>query len=328
MSKPKVYATRHIPEAGLDIIREVADLEVWDQFTPPPYEVIKEKSAGCEGILSLLTDRVDGELMDACPKLRVIANYAVGFDNIDIEAATKRGILVTNTPEVLTETTADFAFTLLMAVARRVEEGIRYVEAGKWVTWGPELLMGRDIHHATLGLVGLGRIGAGMAKRAKGFSMRVLYYDAVRRRDLESLLDLEYADLDTVLAEADFVSLHVPLLPSTHHLMNADRFKQMKKTAVLINTSRGPVVDTEALREALENGEIMAAGLDVTEPEPLPADHPLVRMDNCLVVPHIASASVQTRTRMATLAAENLVAGLLGKEPPTPVNAEVLPKDA
>jgi len=324
MPNPSVFATRHIPEAGLQMIREVAELDVWAEELPPPYETIKERAAECEGILSLLTDRMDGELMDACPRLKVISNYAVGFDNIDVDAATSRGILATNTPEVLSETTADFAFALMLAAARRVDEGTHYVEAGQWKTWGPELLLGQDVHHATLGLVGLGRIGTGVAKRARGFSMRVLYYDAVRRPDIESVLDIEYADMHSLLQQADFVSLHVPLLPGTHHLMGARQFKMMKNTAVLVNTARGPIVDTDALVDALRVGEIMGAGLDVTDPEPLPADHPLVQLPNCLVVPHLASASVQTRTKMATMAAENLIAGLEGRMPPSPVNPQVV----
>jgi glyoxylate reductase len=276
--------------------------------------------------VSLLTDRIDPELMDACPKLRVVSNMAVGFDNIDIPAASERGILVGNTPGVLTETTADFAFALLMAAARRIVEGVDYVRAGRWKTWGPMLLMGADIHHATLGLVGLGRIGAEMAKRAHGFDMRVVYYDVQRRKDLEQSMGITYLPLDDVLARADFVSVHTPLTPETHHLMNRERLGRMKSTAILINTSRGPVVETEALIEALRNGTIGGAALDVTEPEPLPADSPLVSLPNCIVVPHIASASGVTRGQMAEITARNLIAGLKGELLPAGLNNDALGK--
>ena len=258
MPKPKVYVTRIIPEAGLRLIREFSDATVWEEPLPPPREVILRETKDADGLVSLLTDRIDGELLDACPRLRVVSNMAVGFDNINLPDASDRGVLAGNTPGVLTETTADFAFTLLMASARRIVEGVDYVRGGEWKTWGPLLLLGSDVHHATLGLVGLGRIGAEMAKRARGFDMRVMYYDVMRRSDLESTLDLEYAPLEIVLANADFVSIHTPLSAETYHLMNWDRFEQMKPTAILINTSRGPVVDTDALAQALAQGEIRA----------------------------------------------------------------------
>jgi glyoxylate reductase len=324
MTKPKVYVTRIIPDAGLNLIREFSDATVWDEELPPPRDVLLRETKDADGLVSLLTDRVDAELMDACPRLRVVSNMAVGFDNIDVPEATARGVLAGNTPGVLTETTADFAFALLMSAARRIVEGADYVRAGEWNTWGPMLLLGSDVHHATLGLVGLGRIGAEMAKRARGFDMRVLYYDVIRRPDLETQLDLEYAPLDIVLAHADYVSIHTPLLPETHHLMNWERFVQMKPSAILINTSRGPVVDTEALVEALRQGEIGGAALDVTDPEPIPLTHPLVAMPNCLVVPHIASASAATRSKMAEIAANNLIAGLKGEALPCGLNNEAV----
>ncbi len=261
--------------------------------------------------------------MDAAPKLRVISNYAVGFDNIEVEEATKRGIIVGNTPGVLTDTTADFAFALLMAAARRVVEGVDYVRAGKWKTWGPKLLLGHDIHGSTLGIIGLGRIGGAVARRARGFDMRILYYDIRRREDLEEELGVEYADLETVLKEADFVTLHTTLTPETYHLIGLRELKLMKKTAILINTSRGPVVDPKALYEALKDGEIAYAALDVTEPEPIQVDDPLLTLDNIIIVPHMASASRSTRGKMAVMAAENLIAGLKGEMPPNPVNPEV-----
>ena len=322
MGKPKVYVTRIIPDAGLNIIREQCDATVWEDDLPPPRETILRAARDADGIVSLLTDRMDGILMDACPKLRVISNYAVGFDNIDVPAATERGILAGNTPAVLTETTADFAFTLLMAAARRLVEGVDYVRAGKWQTWGPLLLMGVDVHHATLGIVGMGRIGAELVKRAHGFDMQTIYYDAIRRPDLEASLGVEYLPLDELLAQADFVSVHTPLTPETHHLINRERLRQMKRSAILINTARGPIVDSDALVEALQSGEIGGAALDVTEPEPLPADHPLVSLPNCIVVPHIASASAVTRGKMAEIAARNLLAGLQGEALPAGLNPD------
>jgi glyoxylate reductase len=322
MTRPRVYVTRIIPPEGLDRVRAFCDVTVWEDELPPPREVILRETREADGLLSLLTDRVDGELMDACPRLRVVSNCAVGFDNIDVPAATARGILVGNTPGVLTETTADFAFALLLAAARRIVEGVDYVRAGRWKTWGPMLLTGPDVHHATLGLVGLGRIGAEVAKRARGFDMRVLYSDVVRREDLEASLGIEYVPFERVLAESDFISLHTPLTPETHHLMGREQFRAMKRSAILVNTSRGPVVDGEALLEALRAGEIGGAALDVTEPEPLPSDHPLVTQPNCVVVPHIASASYATRNAMARIAAENLIAGLTGQPLPTGLNPE------
>jgi glyoxylate reductase len=261
--------------------------------------------------------------MDVEPRLRVISQFAVGFDNIDTKAATARGIPVGNTPGVLTDTTADFAFTLLMAAARRVVEGMDYVRAGKWKTWGPKLLLGQDIHRATLGLIGFGRIGQGMARRASGFDMRVLYYDVYRREDLEKTMGVIYADLDTLFRESDFVSVHTDLNPQTRHMINDDAFAKMKPSAILINSARGPIVDPDALYRALRDGKIAGAGLDVTEPEPLPADSPLVTLPNCLIVPHIASASVHTRGKMAEMAAHNLLAGLRGERLPHCANPEV-----
>lgn len=322
MTKPRVFVTRTIPEGGLRLVREACDMTLWEDDLPPPHDVLLAKAHDCDGLLSLLTDRIDGALIDSCPKLRVVSNYAVGFDNITVPDATARGVLVGNTPGVLTETTADFAFALLMAAARCIPEGIDYVRAGKWQTWGPLLLLGHDIHHATLGLVGLGRIGAEMAKRAKGFDMRVVYTDVMRREDLEASLGLEYASLDEVLAQSDFISVHTPLTTETRGLLGPAAFGKMKRTAIVINTARGPIINTDALVDALRNQVIAGAALDVTDPEPLPADHPLVQLPNCIVVPHIASASHHTRTRMAEIAAENLLAGLRGEPLPAGLNPE------
>ena len=325
MSRPRVYVTRRLPQPALDIIRPIADFTLWDrEDVPPSRQVLLREVTQVDGLLSLLTDRIDGEVMDAAPRLRVVSNFAVGFDNIDIPAATQRRIVVTNTPEVLTETVADFAFCLMLAASRRLVEGDRYARDGKWKTWEPLLLAGQDMYRATLGLIGLGRIGSAVARRAKGFEMRVMYYDPFRREDLEQSLQIEYRPFTDVLRQADFISVHVPLSEQTRHLIGRDQFSMMKPTAVFVNTSRGPVVDQQALAEALAARRIFAAGIDVFEREPVPTDDPLLAQGNAIVAPHIASASIPTRIRMATLAAENLVAVLQGKRPPNPVNPEVL----
>jgi len=325
MAKPKVFVTRIIPDKGLDIVKEFCEANIWPGELPPPRDVLLEGVKGVDGILSLLTSKIDAEVMDiAGPQLKVISNYAVGFDNIDIPAATQRGIPVGNTPGVLTDTTADFAFALLMAAARRVVEGDKYTRAGKWQTWGPKLLLGPDIHGATLGLVGFGRIGKAMAKRASGFDMKVLYYDPIIKDDPEAAaLGAQSADLDTVLSQSDFISVHTPLTPDTRHLINATALAKMRSEAIVINTARGPVVDHDALYEALKSGQIAYAALDVTDPEPIPMDSPLLTLDNIIIAPHIASASVATRDKMAEMAAANLLAGLKGEPLPTCVNPEL-----
>ena len=325
-SPPRVFVTRRIPEEGLARVRAACEMDLWDDELPPPRDELLRRVAGVEGVLTLLTDRVDAALLDAAgPQLKVVSNYAVGFDNIDVAECTRRGIPAGNTPGVLTETTADLAFALLMAAARRIDEGSRFVRAGRWRTWGPMLLTGVDVHGATLGIVGFGRIGREMARRATGFGMRVLYHDVAPASpdDEAALGGARFAELDELLAESDFVSLHTNLTEATHHLIDADALRRMRPNAVLVNTSRGPVVDQVALYDALRSGEIFAAALDVTDPEPMPADDPLLTLDNCLVVPHIASASVRTRARMAEMAADNLIAGLRGERLPNPVNPEV-----
>jgi glyoxylate reductase len=324
--KPKAYVTRLIPEEALKKLSENADYHIWEGELPVPREVLLREVSGVDAVLSLLTDKIDTAVMDAAPKLRVISNMAVGFDNVDVQEATKRKIMVCNTPEVLTDTTADFAFALLLAAARRVVEGERIVRAGKWKTWGPMILLGQDVHHATLGIIGLGRIGAEVAKRAKGFDMKVIYYDTVRRPDLEMKLGADFRDLRTLLAESDFVTIHTPLIPETYHLIGEEQFKLMKRTAILVNTARGPIVDPKALYNALRNRQIAYAALDVTDPEPIPLDDPLLALDNIVIAPHIASASVATRTKMALMAVDNLLAGLKGEKPPYIVNPEVLAK--
>jgi glyoxylate reductase len=322
--KPKVYVTRLLPKEAMEKICSFCDAKVWDGELPPPRTVLFENVTDIDGLLSLLTDKVDAELMNRASKLKTISNCAVGFDNIDVQEATRRGIVVGNTPGVLTDTTADFAFALLMAAARRVVEGDMVVRAGKWKTWGPMILLGQDVHDATLGIIGMGRIGSAMARRAKGFDMKMLYAARTRNKQAEDELGIEYVDIDTLLAKSDFITLHTNLTPETHHLIGKKQFEKMKKTAVLVNTSRGPIVDNMALYEALHSGRISYAALDVTEPEPIPADHPLLTLDNVIVAPHIASASVATRTKMGIMAADNLIAGLKGEMPPNPVNPEVL----
>jgi lactate dehydrogenase-like 2-hydroxyacid dehydrogenase len=321
----KVFVARQIPEAGLSVVTGTTDATVWPDDLPPPRDELLRAVAGCEGVLTLLTDRIDNEFLDAAgPQLKVVSNYAVGFDNVDVPACTARGIPVGNTPGVLTETTADLAFALMMAAARRLPEGDRYVRAGKWKTWGPMLLLGPDVHGATIGIVGFGRIGQAVARRAAGFGMKILYHD-VHQADpaVEAEHSATFLPLEKLLAQADFVSLHVNLTPETRGLINSEKLGWMKSTAVLVNTSRGPVVDGAALATALHDGQIFAAGLDVTDPEPIKTDDPLLSLDNCLVVPHIASASHATRSKMAEMAAANLLAGLRGERLPTPVNPEV-----
>jgi lactate dehydrogenase-like 2-hydroxyacid dehydrogenase len=323
--KPHVLVTRVIPDAGLELVSEACEVDLWEDELPPPRDELLRRVAGKDGLLSLLTDRVDDELLDAAgPQLKVVSNFAVGFDNIDVPALTRRRIPGGNTPGVLTETTADLAFALLMAAARRIPEAVDHVRAGRWRTWGPMLLMGVDVHGATLGIVGFGRIGREMARRGRGFGMEILYHDVQPASpEDEAQLGAQRVELAELLQRSDFVTLHVNLTDETHHLIDADALRAMKRTAVLVNTSRGPVVDPVALEAALSDGEIFAAALDVTEPEPLPADHPLVGLPNCLVVPHIASASRVTRDRMAEMAAANLLAGLRGERLPTPINPEV-----
>lgn len=324
MTKPKVFVARRIAQEALDMIDKTADMELWGDDLPPPREVLLQKVRGIDGLFSLLTERVDAELMDAAPNLKVVSNMAVGFDNIDVAEATRRRIFVGNTPGVLTETTADMAVALLMAAARRVVEGDRYTRAGKWKTWGPMVLLGYDVHKATLGIVGCGRIGLAVARRARGFNMRVLYYNRSRKSpEEEKELDLEFVpDLHDLLKRSDFVSIHLTLTPETRHIISTEQFAVMKPTAILVNTSRGPIVDQKALYAALKSKRIFGAALDVTEVEPIPMDDPLLTLENCIIAPHIASGTVATRTKMAIMAAENLLAGLRRELPPNCVNPD------
>lgn len=324
--KPKVFVSRLIPEQGLDLVRQEFDAEIWQDEMPPSREVLLEKISDKVGLLSLLTDRVDAALLDANPQLRVVSNMAVGYDNIDIQAATERGVPIGNTPGVLTDATSDMAFALLMASARNIVQGVDYVRAGKWKTWGPMLLLGPDIAGATLGLVGFGRIGQAMAMRARGFNMRILYTNLFRVPEAEKTTGATFVDLDTLLAESDFVSVHTDLNEQSRHMFNAAAFAKMKPGAIFINTARGPIVDQTALFDALQSGALRGAGLDVTDPEPLPMDHPLHTLENCIILPHIASATDKTRGKMSEMAARNLIAGVHGERLPTCVNPQVYDK--
>jgi glyoxylate reductase len=320
LMKPKVYVTRHLPAIALEELRDACDVEIWDEEFPPTYETIIEKVIDKEGILCLLTDTIDSAVMDRAPNLQVISQCAVGYDNIDVLGATARGIAVGNTPGVLTDATADFAFTLLMAAARRVGEAVDYVRTGRWNTWGLTTLLGQEIYGTTLGLVGFGRIGQAVAKRARGFDMRILYFDTVRKVDIEEEFGAEYCDFDQLLTQSDFLSLHVNLSQKTRGLISKREFDLMKPGAILINTARGPIVDTDSLYHALKDGQIGYAALDVTDPEPLPKDHRLLALPNVIVAPHIASATVTSRNQMALMAVRNLIAGVSGGNLPFPVN--------
>ena len=319
----RVFVTRDLPGDGLARLRKVADVEVWPEIErPPPPEVLREAARHADGLLTLITDRIDGALLDAAPSVHVIANLAVGYDNIDAVAASERGVLVCNTPGVLTETTADLAFALLLAFSRRLVEGERVVRGGGWGDWRPDSLLGRDVHGKTLGIVGLGAIGLAAARRSRGFGMRVLYTSRTPKPAAEAELGVEHRDLPSLLREADFVSLHVALTPETRRLIGVRELALMKPDAVLINTARGPVVDQAALFQALRDRRIAGAALDVFETEPLSPDDPLLQLDNVLVAPHVGSATVETRTKMADLACDNLIAFFRGERPPTCVNWE------
>jgi glyoxylate reductase len=325
--KQKIYLTNRIPQEAMNILLKQAKVEMWKEEGAAPYHLLLEAVREVQGILCLVSDRIDAQLIDSAPNLKVISTYAVGFDNIAISRATQRGIAVGNTPGVLSETTADLAFGLLMAAARHIAEGDRYVREGNWrMPCAPMLMLGRDIYDSTLGIVGMGRIGAEMARRAKGFNMRVLYYNRRRREDLEKELGVEYLPLKDLLVQSDFISLHVPLNEYTQGLIGAAELALMKPTAILINTARGAVVDQKALFEALKSGRLAGAGLDVVEIEPIPGDDPLLTLNNVVFTPHIGSASVATRTKMAVMAVRNLIAGLKGERLPNCVNPEIYDK--
>jgi glyoxylate reductase len=323
VTRPAVFVTRRLPGPALSFLGEHCEVDLWEDALPPPAETLRQRAAPAEGLLCLLTDRIDGALLDSAPRLRAVSNMATGYDNIDVDACTSRGVLVTRTPGVLSEATADFTFALLLAAARRIVEGDRYTREGRWKTWGPEILIGPEVHGAALGIVGMGGIGAEVARRARGFGMRILYNSRSPKPELEAELGIRFLDLDGLFRESDLITLHVPLTADTRRLVDGRRLALMKPSAVLVNTARGGLVDQEALYAALREGRIAAAGLDVTDPEPLPPDHPLLSLDNVVVTPHIASAGAETRSRMAMLAAEQLADALQGRTPPHAVNPEV-----
>jgi glyoxylate reductase len=316
-----VLVTRRLPQEALDRVDARCDMTLHDGDDAMARGQLLADVAGKAGAITLLTDRVNDEFLNAAgPQLKIVANYAVGFDNIDVDACTRHRVLASNTPEVLTETTADTAFALMITAARRVAEGDRFLRSGTPWIWGPLMMLGQDVHHATLGVVGFGRIGQALARRARGFAMRVLYHDMYRPPpDVEEELGAEYRDLEDLLRESDFVSMHTNLTAETRHLINAERLAIMKPTAVLVNTSRGPVIDEQALARALRNGQLFAAGLDVFEREP--TVHPdLLACENAVVIPHLGSATVHTRLAMANLAVDNLLAAIAGERPPTLLN--------
>jgi glyoxylate reductase len=322
-ARPPVLVTRRLPQEALDRIEAHCEMTLYQGKGAMPRDQLLAEVAGKAGAITLLTDHVDDEFLDAAGRaLRIVANYAVGFDNIDVGACTRHGVLASNTPEVLTETTADTAFALMMAAARRIAEGDRFLRSRVPWTWGPLMMLGQDIHHKTLGVVGFGRIGQAVARRARGFAMRIRYHDVYRpAADVEQELQAEYRELGDLLRESDFVSVHTNLTPQTHHLINAERLAMMKPTAVLVNTSRGPVIDEKALAQALKEGQICAAGLDVFEHEPdvYPG---LLDCENAVLIPHLGSATVETRLAMANLAVDNLLAGLEDGHPPTLLNPQ------
>ncbi|MEB3816992.1 MAG: D-glycerate dehydrogenase [Desulfurococcales archaeon] len=329
MAKPRVFVTRELPGDALKRVGEYYDVVVWDKYQAPSYEKLLEEAKRSDALVTLLTDRVDCNLIESSPRLRIIAQYAVGYDNIDIGCATRHGVYVTNTPGVLTEATADLTWALILAAARRIVEADRFVRSGEWYKtgtgWHPTMMLGIEVNGKTLGIIGMGRIGRAVARRAKGFNMRILYYD-VRRlsEDEEKELGAEYAPLERLLAESDIVTIHTPLTPETEGLMNRERIRMMKKGAILVNTARGRIVDLDALVEALKEGHLAAAALDVFPQEPLPPDHPITKLDNVVLTPHIGSATWETRTKMADLVADNLIAFYKGEVPPTLVNKEVV----
>ena len=324
MPKPKVFVARQIPVVGLELIRGGCEVDVWPERLPPSPEVLRERVRDCDGLVSLLTDKVDAALFDAAPRLKVVSNFAVGVNNVDLAAATQRKIPVGNTPGVLTEATADIAVTLLLAAARRLGESATDAKEGRWLTWEPLGWLGADLVGRTLGIVGMGRIGHAVAKRLHfGWGMKVLYTSRSPKPGIDAELKATAVSLETLLAESDVVSVHADLNPTTKGMFGSPQFAQMKRSAVFVNTARGPHVDQSALAEALRSGTIFAAGIDVTDPEPLPADHELFKLPNCVIAPHIASATVDTRNAMATLCALNLIAGVLGQRLPNCVNPDV-----
>jgi glyoxylate reductase len=327
-NKPRIFVTRELPGEGISRLKRAGmSVDVWPQKEPPPLAALHGGAAAVDGLLTMLTERVDMDLLDAAPGVRIVSNMAVGYDNIDVALASRRGVLITNTPGVLTDTTADLAFALILAVARRIVEGDRVVREGGWGPWHPSFLLGRDVHGATLGIVGMGQIGQAVARRAAGFGMRILYSGRERRPSLEEEFGAEWRPLDDLLRESDFVSLHLALNSQTRGFFGARELALMKPTAFLINTARGGIVDQAALVEALRERRIAGAGLDVAVVEPVPLDDPLLALDNLVITPHVGSATVETRTKMADLAVENLIAFFEGRRPPFCVNWQEVRQD-
>ncbi|MCX8184775.1 MAG: glyoxylate reductase [Sulfolobales archaeon] len=328
--KPKLYITRELFDDIVAKLSEYYEVEVWDKYHHPPHDVLLSKAREADALVTLLTDRVDCNLLQNSPKLRIVAQYAVGFDNVDIECATRLGIYVTNTPDVISDTVAELTWALILAVTKRILESDAFVRRGEWrgtgTPWHPKMMLGAELKGKVLGIIGLGRIGTRVAKiGVLGFGMKVVYYDIVRYKEKEGILGVEYrSSLEDLLREADIVSLHVPLTPQTKHMINENTLRLMKKTAILVNTARGAVVDTNALVKALREGWIAGAGIDVFEGEPIPADHPLTQFKNVVLAPHVGSATFEGRYRMAQVVLENLVAFYEGRRPPTLVNEDVL----
>lgn len=319
--KPKVFITRKVSQQAIEILKEYCEVELWDkEDTPVPRSVLEQKIKDVDGLFCLLTETIDEELLAKATRLKVIGNMAVGYNNINVEAATNRGILVTNTPGILTETTADLTFALLLATARRIVESSEFLREGQWKVWSPMLLTGQDVYGSTLGIVGLGRIGEAVARRAKGFGMDVLYYNRSRKTEIEQELGLKKVDLQTLLEESDFISILAPYTKETQNLIDEKELSMMKSTAILINTARGGIVNEQALYKALKEKQIWAAGLDVFEQEPISLDNPLLTLPNVTALPHIGSASEKTRIQMAVIVAENLIQGLSGHRPNHLVN--------
>ena len=315
--KPKVYLTRKLPDEIVNSLREKCELRMWEsEEEPVPHDVLEQEIQEVDGLFCMLTEEIDCSLLEKASKLKVVANMAVGYNNIDIKAAKEKGVVVTNTPGVLTETTADLTFALLMATARRIPEASTYLREGKWEAWTPMQLTGQDIHGATLGIIGMGRIGESVAKRAKGFDMKVLYHNRRRNQEAEEKMDLQFAQLEQLLKESDFVCVLTPLTSETKNLIGVKELRMMKETAILINTARGGIVNEEALYHAINEGDIWAAGLDVFVEEPVSLNHPLLSLSNVVTLPHIGSASRKTRLKMAEVAMNNLLKVLNGEKPP------------
>ncbi|WP_027964347.1 2-hydroxyacid dehydrogenase [Halalkalibacillus halophilus] len=321
MSKPYVYITRKLSEHVMDTLEKHFSVEVWPyEDKPVDRETLLEKSKKADALLTMLTDQVDQELFDQAENLKVVANLAVGYDNIDLQYAKSRNVTITNTPDVLTDTTADLTFGLLLATARRMKEALQVIPNNEWTTWSPYMLAGADVHHKTIGIVGMGQIGEAVAKRASGFDMKILYHNRSRKKEAEEKMGATYVSFEELLQEADYVVCMTPLTEETKDLFNKEAFQKMKSSAIFINTSRGGVVDEQALEQALVNGEIEACGLDVFKNEPIDQSHPLIKLDQVTAFPHIGSSSVETREKMMELAADNITHVLNGKDPLTPVN--------